>query len=226
MTERNAADDPLVQRLAGLDTPTVSDALDSLGHRGAVSGIVPMTVKRRIVGRAITVKLGPPIPGAPKRHLGVATINMAHANDIIVVEHGRDDVSGWGGLLSRAAVAKGVAGVLIDGAFRDIDEARELGLPVYGRAAVPVTARGRIAEHGFDVPVTIAGVSVDPGDLVLADGSGIVFVAAPHAEETLRVAEAIATKERLMARDIDAGTPLDQVLGANYEDMLKGGDQS
>lgn len=217
----------LVDRLARLDTPTVSDALDKLGLSGAVFGIAPMTVSRRVAGRVMTVKLGAPLPNLPKRHLGAGAIMAAEAGDVIVVEHrGRTDVSGWGGLLSRGALAKGVAGVVIDGAFRDIDEARELGLPIYGRAAVPVTARGRVAEHAFNEPITIAGVAVKPHDLVLADGSGVVFVDSARADEILETAEAIFAKEQLMVLDIEDGVPLGEVLGANYEDMLQRGRKS
>lgn len=212
----------IIDRLLKLDTPTVSDALDKLGLAGAVFGIAPMTVRRRICGPALTVKLGAPMPGLPKRHLGAGAIMSAEGGEIIVVEHrGRTDVSGWGGLLSRGALAKQIAGVVIDGAFRDIDEATDLGFPIYGRAAVPVTARGRVAEHAFNEPVTIAGIAVNPGDLVMADSSGVVFVDQTRAEEIVTVAEQIFAREQLMTRDIEAGRPLGEVLGADYEDMLK-----
>lgn len=209
-------------RLLALDTPSVSDALDKLGRTGAVIGLASLTLPARIAGRVQTVKLGAPIPGLPKVHLGAGAIMAANAGDIIVVEHrGRTDVSGWGGLLSRASVQKGIAGVIVDGAFRDIDEARELGLPVFGKAAVPVTARGRVAEHAFNQPITVAGIAVGPGDWVLADASGIVFLPADDAASIVAVAEDIFRREQAMARDIDAGVPIDQVMGANYEDMLK-----
>ena len=214
----------LKSRLEKLDTPTLSDALDKMGLPGAVFGLMPMTVARAVVGKAMTVKLGAPLPGLPKRHLGAGAIMAAAAGDVIVVEHGgRTDVSGWGGLLSRGALAKGIDGVVIDGAFRDIDEARMLGLPIYGRAAVPVTARGRIAEHSFGEPVTIAGAAVGRGDWVVADGSGVTFIPAARAEEIVGVAEEIFAREQLMARDIEAGRPIGDVLGADYEDMLKKG---
>jgi len=212
----------IVGRLSALDTPTLSDALDKLGLPGAVFGIAPMTVTKRVVGRVMTVKLGAPVPNLPKRHLGAGAIMAAESGDVIVVEHrGRADVSGWGGLLARGAIAKGINGVLVDGAFRDIDEARELGLPVYARAAVPVTARGRVAEHDFNSPITFAGVAVAPADYVIADGSGVVFISEKSADEVLDVAEDIFRREQLMAAAIDAGTPIGDVLGANYEDMLK-----
>lgn len=210
-----------IDRLLAIDTPTLSDALDALGLPGAVSGIGSLTVRRRIAGRIRTVKLGAPLPGLPKRHLGAGAIMAAASGDVIVVEHrGRLDVSGWGGLLSRGARARGVAGVIVDGAVRDVDEATELGLPVFARAAVPVTARGRVAEHGFGEAITVAGIAVAEGDWVLADGSGVVFVAAARLDEVLAKAEAIFAREQLMARDIAAGRPIGEVMGADYEDML------
>lgn len=216
------ADAVTADRLLALDTPSLSDALDMLALPGAVVGLSSLTLPARIAGRVQTVKLGAPIAGLPKRHLGSGAIVAASAGDIIVVEHrGRLDVSGWGGLLSRAAVRKGIAGVIVDGAFRDIDEGRELGLPVFGKAAVPVTARGRVAEHSFNEAITVGGIAVAPGDWVMADGSGVVFLPAARAGDILAAAEDIFAREQAMARDIDAGVPIDQVMGANYEDMLK-----
>lgn len=212
----------LVERLKRLDACAVSDALDKLGLPGAVVGLAPLTVRSRVAGRAVTVKLGAPLEGLPKRHLGAGAVMASQAGDIIVVEHrGRLDVSGWGGLLSRGAVKKGVAAVIVDGACRDLDESLEFGLPVYARAAVPVTARGRVAEHSFNEPITVGGVAVSPGDLVLADGSGVVFVAAGAAETVLSAAEAIHAREQLMAAAIERGDPIGEVMGADYEDMLK-----
>jgi regulator of RNase E activity RraA len=212
----------LVDRLKRLDTCSVSDALDKLGLPGAVAGLAPLTVRARVAGRAVTVKLGAPLEGLPKRHLGAGAVMAAQPGDIIVVEHrGRLDVSGWGGLLSRGAVKRGVAAVIVDGACRDLDEGREFGLPIYARAAVPVTARGRVAEHGFNAPITVAGVAVSPGDLVLADGSGVVFIAGAKAEAVIAAAEAIHAREQLMAAAIERGDPIGEVMGADYEDMLK-----
>lgn len=211
-----------IARLILLDTPTVSDALDRLGLPGAVYGLAQMTVRRKVAGRAVTVKLGPPTLEGPKRHLGAGAIMAASSGDVIVVEHGaRSDVSGWGGLLSRGALAKGIAGVVIDGAFRDIDEARDLGLPIYARGAVPITARGRVVEHGFNCRISIGSVSVDSGDFVLADGSGITFIEADRIGEVLAEAERIFAREQRMAVRIEDGVPIGDVLGADYEDMLK-----
>ena len=212
----------LVERLRKLDTCSVSDALDKLGLPGAVTGLVPFTVRGRVAGPAVTVKLGAPKAGLPKRHLGAGAVMASQPGDVIVVEHrARTDVSGWGGLLSRGAVMKGVAAVIVDGACRDVDESLELGLPVFARAAVPVTARGRVAEHNFNEPITVGGVAVSSGDLVLADGSGVVFVAAGTAEAVIAAAEDIYAREQLMAAAIGRGKSIGAVMGADYEDMLK-----
>lgn len=212
----------LVERLAKLDACSVSDALDKLGLPGAVNGLSPLTVRRRVAGRAVTVKLGAPMEGLPKRHLGAGAVMISEPGDVIVVEHrGRTDVSGWGGLLSRGAVMKGVSAVIVDGACRDLDEAAELELPIYARAATPTTARGRVAEHAFNEPITVAGLAVRPGDLVIADASGVVFVPADKAEAVIATAEKIFAREQLMAADIERGRPIGEVMGADYEDMLK-----
>ena len=214
--------DSLTARLAALDTCAVSDALDKLGLSGAVTGIAALAGPAKVAGRVVTTKLGAPLPGLPKRHLGAGAVMAAKPGDIIVVEHrGRIDVSGWGGLLSRGAVRRGVAAVLVDGACRDIDESRALGLAVFARAAVPVTARGRVAEHSCQEPITFGAVAVKPGDLVIADGSGIVFVDQAQAEDILSTAENIHAREQRMAEAIDAGRAIGEVMSADYEDMLK-----
>jgi len=91
-----------------------------------------------------------------------------------VVEHPGGAAAGWGGLLSLAARVRGIEGVVVDGPARDIDEAGALEFQVFARSATPVTARGRLVEIGWNVPVTIGGAAVAPGDLVLGDLSGPV----------------------------------------------------
>ena len=211
-----------VARLAGLDTCAVSDALDKLGLPGVATGLAAVTVPRRISGRVLTVRLGPAEEAAKStRHIATAAIEAAAAGDIIVVAAGgRTDAAGWGGILSLAAVTRGAGGIIVDGACRDVDEARELALPVYARAGVPRTARGRLVETGWNEPVRVAGVTVASGDLVVADGSGVVFLAAGTAVQVVAAAADIAGRESALARRIRDGEPVTQVMSAVYEDML------
>jgi 4-hydroxy-4-methyl-2-oxoglutarate aldolase len=159
--------------------------------------------------------------GTAGRHLGTAAIEAARPGDVIVVAAaGRVDAAGWGGVLSLAATVRGVSGVIVDGACRDVDESTSLSLPVYALAAVPATARGRQAEVSWNTPVNIAGVAVAPDDLVVADGSGVVFIPAKRAAEVVAAAELIAAREAAMAERLRAGEPASAVLSADYEDML------
>lgn len=225
MTGPNVARDPLVSRLAALDTPTLSDALDRAGVAGVVLGLHALSVPRRIAGRAVTVQLGPADGKPHDRHLCSSAVEAAGPGQVIVIANrGRTDAAGWGGLLSLSASMRGVEGVVIDGAARDVDESRELGLPVYGRTGVPISARGRVVEQDWDVRVPLGEMWVGPGDLVLADGSGVVIVSAADAENVLAHAEEIAARERVMAEAIRAGRPVGSVMGAKYETMTEKSD--
>jgi 4-hydroxy-4-methyl-2-oxoglutarate aldolase len=216
---------PLVARLARLDTCAVSDAMESLGMQGAAVGIHAVTVDQAVAGRVITVELTPFTGEPAARHLGTAAIDAATPGDIIVIANGgRDTVSGWGGVLSAGATSHAVAAVITDGGVRDIDQAKAFGLPVYARGAVPHSARGRVVESRWNEPITVAGVAVAPGDYVIADGSGVVFVPATQADAIIAAAETIAAKEHLMAAGALAGEPMVEVMGRNYESMLMGDD--
>ncbi|MGI9616008.1 MAG: RraA family protein [Acidimicrobiales bacterium] len=212
-----------VARLRALDTGAVSDACDRLGLVDRVStSIASTTGSVRIGGRAVTVLLGPPDGASPSaRHLCAAATDSATADDVIVVDHQRrTDCAGWGGNLSRAARNRGVAATIVDGAVRDVDEAIEVGYPVFACGSTPRTARGRAEEKTWGEPVSVDGIVVATGDYVLGDSSGIVFIAAADIEPVLEAAEAITTKEAAMAAAIESGRPVSDVMGADYETML------
>jgi len=211
-----------IARLAKLDACAVSDALDRLGLPGAVLGIGPLWPCPRIAGRCVTVKIKPAGLERSRQHLCTSAIAAAAPTDVIVVDNGgRVDVAAWGGLLSLAAQIKKVRGVIVDGACRDVDESRELGFPVYGRTAVQVTARGRIVQQSFNEEISFAGVQVHPGDLVVADGSGAVFVPRARELDVIVQAEALAQREAVMADAIRRGRSVVEVMETmGYEWML------
>jgi regulator of RNase E activity RraA len=215
--------EPIIERLARLDSCVVSDALDSLSFKGATWGVRPQWPCGKIAGRAVTMKIKPAGLEQPKHHLGTAPIEAARPGDIIVVDNGgQPQFSCWGGLLSLSASLKGLSGVVIDGACRDIDEARELGFPVYARGVVPMTARSRVVQDSFNQEIQFAGVQCHPGDLVLADGSGIVIIAKQREEEVVAAAEAIHRREQEMADEIRKGySGLEVLQKSGYEQMLK-----
>jgi regulator of RNase E activity RraA len=213
----------IATRLAAVDACAVSDALDKLGLPAAVTGLLRLSTDRRISGRVRTVKLEADDGRAvTSRHLCTAAVEAAQPGDVIVVEQRSGiDAASWGGNLACGAKRRGVAGVIIEGPARDIDEARGYDFPVFARNATARTARGRIAETATNVPITVGDVTVTPGDYVVADGSGVVFVAAAEIERVLEAAEAIVGREQAMAAAIQQGTPIGQVMGKSYETMLK-----
>lgn len=209
-------------RLLALDSGALSDALDSLGLPPAVTGLAPLAARRRIAGPVRTVKLAAGTSNEPApRHLGTAAIEAADSGDVIVVEHAPGiECAGWGGVLSTAAEIRGVAGVIVDGPARDIDEAAALDFALYARSACARTARGRVYEHAFECPITIAGIAVHPGDYVLADSTGVVFVPKVQIENVVPRAERITERERLMVRALRDGERVTEVVGRDYENML------
>ncbi|MBM2805461.1 MAG: RraA family protein [Deltaproteobacteria bacterium] len=201
----------IIERLAKLDTCAVSDALDSLNLKGATWGVRPQWPCPKIAGRAVTMKIKPAGLQQPTQHLGTAPIEAA----------GKLEFSCWGGLLALSAKLKGVSGVVIDGASRDIDEARDLEFPVYARGVVPMTARGRVMQESYNQEIQFAGVQCHPGDLVLADGSGVIIIPKEKENAVVSAAETIYAKEQEMAAGIRKGYSGREMLEKlGYEQML------
>jgi regulator of RNase E activity RraA len=212
----------LISRLGNLDSCAVSDALDKLGLKGSVTGIHRFTTDVRIAGRVLTVKLDRAEGRTSTRHLCTAAIEAANPGDIIVVEQSTGlDAASWGGNLAIGAKMRGVAGVIVEGPARDIDDCRKLDFPVFARTHTARTARGRIVEVATGEPILVGDVTVTPGDYVVADGSAVVFVAQNEIARVIETAEAIATREEAMAQSLRDGMPISRVMGTNYETMLK-----
>lgn len=211
-----------VARLQKLDSCAVSDALDKLGLKGEVTGIHRYTTEQRIAGRVLTVKLDRTEGRTNTRHLCTAAIEAANPGDIIVVEQSTGlDAASWGGNLAIGAKMRGVAGVIVEGPARDIDDCRKLEFPVFARTHTARTARGRIVEVATGEPITVGDVTVSPGDYAIADGSAVVFITQNEIARVLETAEAITMREEAMAQALREGVPISQVMGTNYETMLK-----
>ena len=203
----------LLQRLARLDTTVLSDALDAFRLPPGVGELRAQWGQPRISGVARTVALEPDLGGEPGPHIATAAIAAAEPGDVIVVANdGRTDVSCWGGLLALGSIARGIAGVVADGVCRDVAEAEQVGFPVFSRGTTPRTARGRLRQKAVGAPVTIAGVEVADGDLLVADDSGVVFVPRARAEEVIEKAEAIVGREAAIAADIRAGKAMTEAM--------------
>ena len=216
--------DDFATRLARLDACAVSDALDQLGLPPSVTGLLPLGAKRRISGSIITVKLaaGQPPPGTVARHLCTTAIDAAAPGQVIVVEQRTGiECAGWGGILSNAALGRAISGVIVEGLARDLDEAAEIGFPVYARGGTARTARGRIHETATGKPIAVGDLVVASGDWVVADSSGAAFVPADRIADVLVAAERVASREAGMTKSVLAGHAVSVVMGGDYEHLLE-----
>lgn len=203
----------LLERLASLDTNTVSDALDFLGMPGATYGLHPLWDCPKIVGRASTIQLGPKADAKPTVHLISPVIDAITTDDrVLVIAGGVDGISCWGDILANAATAKRIRGSVIDGLSRDIDGSESIGYPVYGRGVTMISARNRVIQIDSGKPVQMAGVTVHEDDYVIADRCGTVFVPAMCVEDVLDLGERIAKRQDGMVAAVRAGRAVADVM--------------
>ncbi|RAL03340.1 RraA family protein [Aspergillus ibericus CBS 121593] len=215
----------ILNRLAALDTNTVSDALDFLNLKGATYGLRPLWDCPKIVGRASTVKVGPKTDTAPTTHLLTPVIDAVTTDDrILVISGGIDGISCWGDILANASKEKRIRGTIIDGMSRDIDGSRDVGYPVYGRGVTMISARNRVVQIEFGTPLQMRGVTVHQDDYVIADNCGTVFVPDSHIEEVLQLAERIDCRQNLMVQAVRSGKPVSEVMhDTQFEAIREGG---
>jgi regulator of RNase E activity RraA len=198
------AADPVIAGFSRSTVASVSDAVDQVvGRRGYLAHDFRPYVAGTFVGRARTavVRPAPPDKATPAlavKH-SVEMIDEAEPGDVgVIVMEGSLDVAAIGGLMGTAAKARGMAGMVLDGAVRDVAELRALGLPVFARSVSPATAVGRYASVSKQVPVECAGVTISPGDIVVAGEDGVVVVPKDRADEVLKRSQEIDQRESKM----------------------------
>lgn len=192
-----------------LRSALVSDALDALGLRAQclAAGILPVTLGTVVAGSAfpldaVVVDAAPEVP-----YQGLLRALDSVPRDAVVVVSSleRGDVAIWGELLSSICVARGAAGAVCDGNIRDVGRLRSLGFPVFARGTVPTDINGRLEVTGAAGSITVAGVLVAAGDLVVADDDGVVVAPAAVADEVVARALEKASGESGFRAAVEAG---------------------
>ena len=199
-----APGDPLIAGFKSTYPASVSDAVELVtGKNGTMRYDMKLMTGANLVGRAVTA-LARPAPAAQAtpalstRH-SVEMIDEAKPGEVgVIVMEGTLDIAAMGNLMATAAVERGMAGMVLDGAIRDLWDVRRMGLTVYARSKSPRTAVGHYATVARNVPVECAGVTVRPGDIIVADEDGVVVVPQERAAEVLKQAQAIDDRERGM----------------------------
>jgi len=199
----------IVNEFMKLSTPHVSDALDRLQVGGAPQGILPLwPACPKLVGPAATMKLLP-VGGQSKSPVigTMEAVKAARKGDVLVIDHGgRVNVNSYGGIAGLATRHFGLAGCVIDGATRDIDDIMALNLPVYARGVIQTSIRNRCSDGGHGIEVQLGGVKVRPGDLIMGDLNGILVIPKEHIEQVLEIAKGFKEMEDRIVEAIRSGT--------------------
>ena len=198
--------------LAQLGAATVYEAN---GQRDALDpGIKPLDPGSKVAGRAVTVALEP----ADNWYIHVALLE-AGENDILVVDaKGYLDAGPWGDVLTLAAQQRGLAALVIDGAVRDSQQIIESGFPVFTRGLC-IRKTSKVQPGRVNVPVTVGGVVINPGDVLVGDADGLVRLAAEDVDQAITSAQAREEKEEGMRQQILAGASTLDLLGLARPDL-------
>jgi regulator of RNase E activity RraA len=160
----------------------------------------------RLVGRAWTLRYGP--VGQDRGSVGDFIDDLGPDDVVVLDNQGRLDATVWGDLLTSLASRDGIAGTVIDGVCRDVDRSLELGYPIFSRGNWMRTGKDRVRVEATQVPVSIGGIRVEPGDWLRGDGDGLVSVPASRVAEVLEAAEQVHAAEDAIRAAIDAGKTL------------------
>jgi regulator of RNase E activity RraA len=197
----SSADAALLDGFHHVEAASVSDAVEQItGKKTYMSHRMRPLFPAKFAGFALTVLLKKEANRDPDALKGMlAAIDHGSANSVyvMVVEDG-NDIAGIGGLMGTAMAARNFSGAVIDGGVRDVSYLQKIGFPVYALGVVPSTSVGHYRFAGSNIPVVCDGVSVSPGDFVVADADGVVVV--PHAEaaQVLALAKDMDFKEHSM----------------------------
>ncbi|KAK7210018.1 hypothetical protein V2G26_017196 [Clonostachys chloroleuca] len=184
----------LVSMLANVDTAAVSDALDKLGICGQALGIMPLENYQKVtVGPAFTVRYVP--AGQPAGSVGDFIDDVGEGEVVVIDNGGRTDCTVWGDIMTQYAGLRGIAGTVINGVCRDVNRAISDHYPLFTAGHWMRTGKDRVEVEAVSEPVAIGGVRVNPGDIVVADANGVVFIPRHRAREVAEVAQSIEQSE-------------------------------
>lgn len=196
-------DEKTIELLKQVSTPNISDAMH---RKGAMKNIHSICIGTRTVGKAVTVQT---FEGDWAKT--VEAIDVAMAGDVIVIYNGSPHVAPWGELATLSCINNGVAGVVIDGAVRDVDDIRKINFPIFATSIVPNAGEPK----GFgeiNAQIQCGGQTVNPGDFIVGDDNGVVVIPRERAYEIARRAVEVEKNERRIRDEIKRGKTLSEVL--------------
>lgn len=200
---KKSGDDETRAIFLQVSSPNITDAMH---RKGAMAGVFSVCGNVKMVGRAVTVQT---IAGDWAKP--VEAIDVAKKNEVIVINNdGVTDIAPWGELATLSCKRKGISGVVIDGAVRDVDDIRAMKFPLFAKATVPNAGEPK----GFgeiNAEIRCAGQYVRPGDWIIGDESGVVVVPQERAYEIARRALEVRKNEERIREEINRGSTLSEV---------------
>jgi regulator of RNase E activity RraA len=204
---KNLITSALLQRCSAVATSTWSDALDQLAIAGVIQGLALQSGSGRVAGLAVTVtETTGPLNETPRESFNVGSfIDLLGEGNILVINMDGAVISSFGGLAAQATRKQGAIGVVINGGCRDVADIRASGLWVMSRHVTPVSGKGRVRVDGVNVPITVCGVQVNPGDCIIGDETGLVCVAADKLLDVLATAEGLREQDERFSDALSSG---------------------
>jgi 4-hydroxy-4-methyl-2-oxoglutarate aldolase len=211
-----AAEDPLIDGFRQTEVASVADAIEQLyGRQAYMHHDMRAVFKTKFAGPAVTVLL----KKAEHKEGSAATQGMIEAIDtasagsvyVLVLEDGLD-FGAVGGLMATTMKVRGLAGAIVDASIRDLPQIQRIQFPVYSRGVSPGTTVGHYRSVGVNIPVTCAGVTVRPKDIITADEDGVVVVPFEKATEVLKKAQDLDNTEHSMYPFIERFKSLSEAI--------------
>lgn len=196
-------DEKTIELLSRVSTPNISDAMH---RKGAMKNLHAICRGTKMAGKAVTVQT---FEGDWAKT--VEAIDVAVRGDVIVIYNGSPHVAPWGELATLSCLNKGVVGVVIDGAVRDVDDIRRLNFPVFAVSITPNAGEPK----GFgeiNAEIQCGGQTVKPGDFIVGDDNGVVVVPKERGYEIARRAVEVEKTERRIRDEIKRGKTLSEVM--------------
>jgi len=192
----------IMEEFRKVSTGNLSDAVEeATGQRGAMFHDMKPIFRTKIVGRASTAALRRVFKNDPRTYPNYAlqVLDEAPAGSILVyvLEDGLE-IAGIGNLMATTAKVRNLAGAVIDGGARDIEEITEIGFPVFSRSVIPVTSVGKLVSVSKNEPVLCGGIRVRPGDYLMGDWDGVVVVPVEVAPKVVELLHQYDEKESKM----------------------------
>jgi len=217
-------DKKIIDEFLALDdlTGSISDVLDTLGISGTIpaSYLAPLLPGSKIAGTAITLRSIPERKTATKGLIDKDYIRMAtrdthylaEPGDILVADFGGNlEVSNMGGQSVAVAQSRGVIGAVVNGAVRDVPSFRKRNFPAWSRGTTPITGKCRMQAVEINGLVTLCDTLVEPGDLIVADDSGVCVIPADKVDYVLEKCKSIIKEEEVMRELIDNDVPISEL---------------